>query len=272
MNNIDETNISIFRTIQEKFNSFEKILFTIEDGSPCGIKRKDIKISFEDSKDSMDSMDLNDMCYQIVLYNTEIKDFIKNIYKNNIITIEINFTSCAMDLYQIDFFPKFIKNLFLQFKFNSEILKNLPEYLEYLHIYSNPREIKIELDNFPNKLKILEMTDIIYNLPLDKLPLSLEKLVLGFKKEYNHSFDNLPSSLNYLEITFYEYLDDKIQILNNLPEKLEFLKLKKSNGFEINRYPSNLKILELNSKNQLTNIPKNVKYMYSIMNVPIIFK
>lgn len=258
MNIIDETNIEIFRLIQEKLNSFKKILFTIEDGSPGGIKSKDIKISFDESMDS------NDKCYQIVLYNTEIKDLLKNIYKKNITTIKINFSSCALDLYQIDIFPKFIKKIILQFKFNCEILKNLPEELEHLHIYDNIKEIKTELNNLPNKLKILEMSYINYNLPLDNLPNNLEKLTLYFSSRYDYDFDNLPSSLNYLEIIFNYNINNKIRVFNNLPQKIEHLKFNNRDGIIINKYPSDLKILELYSINRPTNIPKNIKYTYTI--------
>lgn len=249
----EEINIDIFRLIQEKSNLFESIVFIIDDSSLNGIKKKKIIINFMNSKD---------VIYEIVLQNIEIKDLVKNIYKKNISTIEIQFSSRAIGLYQIDIFPKFIKKLNLQFNFNCEILKYLPEDLEHLIIFNNLNEIKTELNNLPTKLKELVLIKISYNLSLDYLPLSLEKLVLLLNNEYNHSFDNLPSNLNYLEICFYVFIDEKILSLNNLPEKIQHIKLRKPNGFIINKYPSNLKLLELCSKNKITNVPKNIEFRY----------
>ena len=248
----DEINIVIFKQIQDKIDLLEKIFFTINDCTSLDIKSKDIHIRIVDIKEKN---------YEIKLFGTTINKLIKNIYNKNALDIDINFCTCAMDLYQIDNFPNFIKKICLRFKFNCEILKNLPEDLEYLNIWDNPKEIKTELNNLPNKLKVLKMSYINYNLPIDNLPESLEKLVLSLKNKYNHNLDNLPSSLNFLEINL---LDDTNCIckLNNLPESLKEIKLKNNKGFEIKKYPQKLKILELCSKKEITNIPENIEYKY----------
>ncbi len=51
-------------------------------------------------------------------------------------------------------------------------------------------------------------------------------------------------------------------VLNNLPESLKEIKLKNYNGFEINKYPKKLKTFELCSKEEIRNIPENVKIEY----------
>lgn len=266
MNNTDKTNIAIFRLVQENFCSFEKIFFTINDSKKNDIKSKDITIRLIDIKNNVNN-------YQLILFNTTINELIKNIHNKNLILIEINFSTCAMDIYQLDYFPNFIKKLKLDFKFNCDILNKLPENLEYLEIHSNPREIKTELNNLPNKLKVLSMIEITYNLPLDNLPSSLEKLIYHSFYEYNHNLDNLPSNLNFLEIFLSPSKNlncinltplNDVNVYNNLPDNLEVLKLQKYGGLEINKYPKKLKTFELYTpkKYQINNVPENVEYIY----------
>lgn len=261
MNLIDELNINIFRLIQEKSNEYEKIIFTINDGELKGIENKQIEIKFIKSKD---------VVYEIDLIGTKINQLITNIYNKQIKSIDINFSSCSTKTQQLDFFPSFIKDIKMCFKFNCDIFDNLPEDLERLEIQDIPNALEItkELNNLPNKLKVLIMVNVWYNLGLDNLPSSLEVLELGFKNLYLNKFDNLPSNLKYLKINFINRKKNKIPELNNLPDSLEYIELENYNGFIINKYPKNLKKIKYRTEEEkeLTNVPENIIVIRELIN------
>jgi hypothetical protein len=118
--------------------------------------------------------------------------------------------------FKLDNLPHSIKLLYIETYKNilNDPLDNLPQSLQTLNIYCS--EYKYPLNFLPNSIVKIKLLN--YNFELDNLPSSLEKLELdGFKKKLN----NLPLQLKKLYLINYEYDGN----FNNLPESLEFMEI-----------------------------------------------
>ncbi len=184
-------------------------------------------------------------------------------------------------------------------------IKDLPDSIKVL-IFSNNSNINYDIEKLPKSLEMLKMGTrfnskinfencenlkellfpglSFYNNPLDNLPESLEKILLGEK--YSHPIDNLPPGLKYLEFNMWnEEFDFQMenlpsglthlflgcgfnQNLDYLPAGLEVLVIQKHNRFnkELNNLPVGLKILYIGSEcrfnNELDNLPGGLEYLY----------
>jgi hypothetical protein len=162
----------------------------------------------------------------------------------------------------VDELPKGLKNLKLGTNFKKTV-DNLPEKLKRLEI--NSASFNQSIDNLPVELIFLSISsynyhlsfDGLYNkkieslvldlfdytLPIDKLPVTLKKFTLK-GNEWNNTLDNLPNSLEYLNLELKKINRD----IYYFPENLLTLIMKCSNfdSSLINRFKK-LKVFEFKS-------------------------
>jgi hypothetical protein len=135
------------------------------------------------------------------------------------------------------------------------------------------------IDNLPKKLKLLILSNC-FNQPVDNLPDKLKYLEFG--KKFNKSVEKLPESLKYL--IFGEFFN---QSIDNLPKNLEYLKFNLSYSFNksvdklpislthlyfpsggffnqsLDNLPISLEEISINRlyNRKITNIGINIKYL-----------
>lgn len=126
----------------------------------------------------------------------------------------------------------------------------LPRTLEYLHVNFTIKNI----NEFTN-LKIFKISsEGSYNLPLDNLPASLEWLEIH-AHDFNHLLDNLPNNLKVLifnQFRIFSYYDGFQHSLNNLPLSLRVLVMPETDMMDgttnveiCNNLPAKLKYLSV---------------------------
>ena len=187
----------------------------------------------------------------------------------------------------IDKYPLNLKVLILNSDYNKCI--TLPEQLEEFICPTIGSEFNQNIIIPPN-IKLLQFGDR-YNQPLNNLPNSLETLILSNKKSIhpldnlpcnlktlklldalnsNITLDYLPINLTYLEIIQYNNIDNKLTInIDNLPSSLQTLKIK---IIGILIYDNSFRNLPLNLENfyiddyydklDLSYLPDNLKNLY----------
>lgn len=77
-------------------------------------------------------------------------------------------------------------------------LNNLPSSLRYLYVHSM---CTVKMDRLPNSLKFINFGRY-YNQPIDKIPPSVDHIVLG--PRFTH-FDTIPNTIKRLELNLYYY-------------------------------------------------------------------
>jgi len=188
----------------------------------------------------------------------------------------------------IDKFPLNLKVLILNPDYDKYI--TLPEQLEEFICPTTACEFNQNII-FPSNIKLLQLGDK-YNQPLNNLPNSLETLILSNKKSI-HPLDNLPCNLKtlklfdafnsnikldylpinltYLEIIQFNYNNNSKMTINidNLPSSLQTLKIKiggiqiHNNSFQ--NLPLNLENFYIDiydDKLDLSYLPDNLKNLY----------
>jgi hypothetical protein len=170
----------------------------------------------------------------------------------------------------LDKFPRNIKDIDTS-RNEYCIIKNLPENLLSL-IISGPIPEKL-----PTTLKVLDFSESDYNESIDKILESLQNLeVLCLAKNYNQPINNIPKTLKKL-VLGYSYnnsLDileniDNLEILelglkfnqtlNNLPKKLKKLKFGHKFNQSIDNFPLSIEELEVNN-----NFNMSVKHLVNL--------
>lgn len=119
--------------------------------------------------------------------------------------------------------------------FSEEKIKSIREDLECLVFYYDPKPNYEIINNLPNTIKILLLSNY-YNYPIDFLPNSLKFLSVGFY--FTQTLNNLPSSLERLT------LSSKVKnfdFLTCLPDSIEHINIK--NLIEINEQTNEIKKL-----------------------------
>ena len=125
--------------------------------------------------------------------------------------------------------------------FNSPITDDMLEIIKirgcrHLHFGKNFNQ---KLDNLPNFIESILLCECAYfDKPLDNLPVSLNKLVVG--DSFKRSLDFLPVGLKHLELPV-----GYNQPLDNLPNSLEYLKIDWCYDKPLNNLPEGLKILKM---------------------------
>ena len=146
---------------------------------------------------------------------------------------------------------------FLNISFNLiDNIKNLPDSIEILVINGNKNLNKI--NKLPNNIvkfssNIKHIEDISNFDKINIKSLSINSIL------YSKIKDIIPSSLKYINI---DGLCENIDI-DHLPNGIEELYFFSFNN-KINKFPDNLKILELSyyDQNIINKIPKNIEYLY----------
>ena len=133
-------------------------------------------------------------------------------------------------------------------------LNNLPDKLEILDLTKLYEQIA-QLKNIPVGLKKLYLNDT-YSYTLDNLPNTLEYLTITNKK-YSSQLDCLPESLIVLELV----LDNNKLSLDLLPTNITTLKLSGKYNRKLTNLPTKLKILYLpnNYTESIDNLPKSIE-------------
>ncbi len=213
-----------------------------------------------------------------------LSDQIKNLIVENNIK-NINFYSNKYELLNQFNFPGCqIKSLIITSPGNNILdvykpvinIGNLPLDLESLEIARDCIEIKLDtklIQNLPSKLKKLKLHSC-KNVSLDNLPNTLEILDISCFSYQTNLLDYLPASLKSLNIKLNRDLKSEFNIrsglesesnmelgFNLLPSGLENLKIIGKFDGELNCLPMGLKILHLpsNYTNDIKNIPKNLQ-------------
>ncbi len=180
-------------------------------------------------------------------------DIIQNIIDNKIEKIIINLTKN----YPIPILPDTIKIIIIgdrDIDFVNIPILDLPMFncINRTSIFNHPLYY---LPNNLTHLVFLENSD--FNHPIDNLPLTLEFLELnGY---FNYPLNNLPDNLKYLKIG-----GDFSHPLDNLPDNLKYLIIRGSFSHPLNNLPENLNylLITLNSYNyNLDNLPSELKYL-----------
>jgi len=160
---------------------------------------------------------------------------------------------------------------------DDEITKNikLPSELSELYFgeefcVQTPKLINLMsslLNNLPTKLKVLKLPEW-WNMPLNNLPMGLEKIILGI--EFNQNLDMLSESILHVEFPEKYKFD---LALDNLPHNLEYLNLQFQNKYNhsISNFPNSIKYLEIGEYNLAINkLPKNLETLLIASNVRFI--
>ena len=166
--------------------------------------------------------------------------------------------------------PQSLTTLLLSNNFNSPI-EQLPNHIEYLYLGN---QFNQSIDKLPEKLKKLRMHTIRFDYSFDNLPTGLEELKFTCRNKHMCRFDNLPSKLNYLRIR-----TPSIFVLDCLPNQIKKLDLvydfnddiadddNEDNDFNDNYYhlidnlPNSIEELEVDVNTSLDNLPNSVKVL-----------
>lgn len=200
--------------------------------------------------------------------------FIKNLNLSGFFHKSINkLPNSIIELRLGEYYKNKIKRLpdnleYLIFNYNSRYIHPIPfhDKLKYLKVGKNFKQ-KINFNNnlhtlgycfpmtdknIPYSIKSLCLYDNNQNI-LDNLPNTIEELEfeLDFTSDDELELNNLPNSIK--KINLKEVLIPII--LDNLPESVEHILLPKFYELEINKLPSNIKIIECN---------KNYKFVKSL--------
>jgi len=125
--------------------------------------------------------------------------------------------------------------------FDSPITDDMLEIIKargcrHLHFGKNFNQ---NLDNLSDFIESIRLCECAYfDKPLDNLPVSLNKLVVG--DSFSRPLDFLPAGLKHLELPV-----GYNQLLNNLPSGLEYLKIDWCYDKPLNNLPEGLKILKM---------------------------
>ena len=147
------------------------------------------------------------------------------------------------------------------------VINQLPSTLKFFKnsIYYN-NEISSCTINWPPNLEVLHLTGYSCSIEsISTLPVSLKLLDicifdLDETKRYDTYFDNLPSQLEILKINLGSHINAKyLTSINNLPNSIQYLSLRYFD-YDVLKFPNNLKYLELYNVNRLNhNIIENIK-------------
>lgn len=155
----------------------------------------------------------------------------------------------------IDSLPKSLEHLELGNKFNKSVDK-LPSTLKYLKLGSSFNQ---SIDNLPDNIEVLDI-GCNFNKPINKLPKSLKYFKLGnmFNQEINNLPNGLINltirdyyQINPCKYMFYNYRGEYQyelsfnQRIDNLPQSLEYLELGDKFDQPVDKLPSTLKHLKL---------------------------
>lgn len=199
-----------------------------------------------------------------------IGDFSKNMI-NLPDSIEVILLGSKFDSF-FEKWPKNLKKLKITYKIN-QLLDNLPDGLEILIIgglfnyrldnlpktlkkldFVGLSEFNQPLDNLPDGLVKLRVSGI-FNQSLDFLPIGLKSLYITSK--FNSLLDNLPEDLRELSFSSLAMFNNDI---NNLPDTIEILELPLCYYLKVRRFPKNLRKLRASMKFLIENRELLKKY------------
>jgi len=218
------------------------------------------QIYFNDSLDIIDFSQVPNCVYSLIIED-RCKYFDTALIPSSITHLFIKIP------FNINALPSQIKLLDIQFlntfyKWDSS--SNLPPNLEYLRLSGR---IKMPIDNLPQGLKYLEITNNIFYEKLDNLPPSLEYLELRCKHtDFLQNLTQLPESLTTLILDIEDAKYDKFT-LSRLPINLKKLSLSSRYADLDVNFPDNLENLEIKTNRYnlasdiIPKLPANLKHI-----------
>jgi hypothetical protein len=136
------------------------------------------------------------------------------------------------------------KEIYFGNSFNSEFI--LSDSIQKI-IFKRDSVFNKQNKMYPEYLLHLEF-GYCFNQPLDNLPNRLKYLLLGY--QFNQQLEFLPESLLFLEFEGSTVFNNQ---LDNLPNNISTLRIKNLDT-NINKFPTNIKILHLGDAKNLSNI------------------
>jgi len=148
------------------------------------------------------------------------------------------------------------------------VINQLPITLKFIRILNFDNKISNYTINWPPNLEVVYVKGcIVSNETISTLPVSVKLLDIyiyyldiDITVKYDTYFDNLPLQLEILKIDLRDHILAKyFTSINNLPDSIQYLSLVYFD-YNILKFPSNLKYLELYDKNTLNyGIIENIK-------------
>jgi hypothetical protein len=148
------------------------------------------------------------------------------------------------------------------------VINQLPTTLKFIRMYIYDDKISNYTINWPPNLEVVYLngynlsSETISTLPesLKLLDIEIHKFKLDKTVKYDSYFDNLPSQLEILKIHLRGHTNTKyFTSINNLPNSIQYLSLIYFD-YDVLKFPSNLKYLELDIENKFNDsIIENIK-------------
>jgi len=167
-------------------------------------------------------------------------------------------------------FPDTIEELEIYHMFNND-LNTLPKKLKKLHIDSLFNK---NINKLPESLEELNLIGTKFDQPIECLPKSLKKLCLGYRFNHDLNTNNLPSSLEYLQV--YGLFDKD---LNDLPKNTKTLCIHSKMNINLSKISKYVETLIINDSTIsesliICDLPENIKrlilnsHYIEIINLP----
>jgi len=196
----------------------------------------------------------NKICFDIEIMIQDLPDNITHITCYN----EFQIVNLPKNLLYLSFIDSIDKEDFTDEQNNKiingqSIINNLPFSLKYL-----AGMFYIPLDNLPQSLEYLHIYSC-YEYELNNLPLGLKCLKINCN--YNRALNNLPLNLIYLEING-EHFN---QSLDFIPDSIEHIIISSNDTIKFNKLPINLKSLCIDEHfiiKNITILPQSLTKLY----------
>ncbi len=251
---IDKDIPNIISDLYKKFEKYEPYMFDniIQQNDTNYILPSNSLLLNSGSSNSSNDIDINEVPNNIeflYIQNYKVKTPIIK-WPENLVAIAVSYSFCEYSstsdwMLIINQLPTTLKCISISI-FDSELHNytiNWPPNLEVVSLDGSNLSCE-SISRLPQSIKLLDID--IYN--LDKTA------------KYDTYFDNLPSQLEILAIHLWGHKNaEYFTSLNNLPDSIQYLELIYFD-YDILKFPSNLKYLELFAENKFnSNIVKNIK-------------
>ena len=264
-----------------RFNKLEKLQHNINKKIKYPKTLTHLELGYRFNKE------INNLPDSIIYLRLYDNEFYKKINQKNIIeaitelklSYEFNgfVNKLPKNLTQLTFYSKYNGRDYLFSKFNNHTIDNLPRNLTYLTL-SSYSYFNQKINNLPNSLTHLLLGDD-FDQSIDYLPNSLTHLIFqdldwrnsrfGFGQSFNNqTLNNLPQSLIYLELKR-KFNNSSNHLFDNLPQSLLYLEFKKEFNQSIINLPNSIKEISIERLQQYNLFDK--KYHLKIKKIYIGF-